>query len=90
MTFCFPPFFKAIGDPVRQQILNELKTHKELSVNEIVKKVDLTQATVSHHLAILKKAQVVQTRQEGTQVFYSICCEKAVKCCDQIHKFFKL
>ena len=87
-NFCFPTFFKAIGHPVRQQILEELRSAKELDVNDLVKKLGLAQATVSHHLAILKNAGAVQSRDEGTHSFYSIQCCKAAACCEALFKFF--
>jgi ArsR family transcriptional regulator len=87
--FCFPSFFKAIGHPVRQRILEELQRYGELNVNDLVKKLGLAQATVSHHLAILKKAGAVKMRTEGTHSLYSVCCKKAAKCCCMLDKFFR-
>jgi len=89
MNFSFPPFFKAVGNPVRQKILNELYNKKELNVNDLVKKLDLSQSTVSHHLGILKKAGIVKIREEGTQTFYSLCCDKIGGCCTNMKKFFE-
>jgi len=87
--FNFPPFFKAISHPVRQRILNILHQEKELSVNNLVKKLKLSQSTVSYHLAILKKAKVINSREEGTKIFYSLCCETVVRCCSSMQKFIK-
>jgi len=87
--FCFPSFFKAIGHPVRQRILEELQKSGELSVGELVKRLDLAQATVSHHLSLLKKSGAVKSRTVGTQSLYSICCEKSAECCCMLEKFFK-
>jgi len=86
--FCFPSFFKAIGNPVRQQILEELQKSDELNVTDLVKKLGLAQATVSHHLAILKKAGAVKIRTEGTNSFYSVCCKKAAEHCCMLERFF--
>lgn len=87
--FCFPSFFKAIGHPVRQKILEELRKSGELNVGDLVKKLGLAQATVSHHLALLKKSGAVKVRTEGANSFYSICCEKAADCCCSLEKFFR-
>lgn len=87
--FHFPPFFKAISHPVRQKIINLLKDKKELSVNALVKELGLSQSTVSHHLAILRKARAVSTREDGPQVFYSVCCQHLANCCLNLTKFFK-
>jgi ArsR family transcriptional regulator len=87
--FCFPSFFKAIGHPVRQRILEELQKSGELNVGELVKRLGLAQSTVSHHLSLLKKSGAVKVRAEGTQSFCSVCCEKSVECCCTLEKFFK-
>ena len=44
----------------------------EASVGQLVEKVDKPQAAVSQHLAKLRMAHLVQTRRQGTQVFYRI------------------
>lgn len=87
--FNFPPFFKAVGHPVRQKILNILQREKELSVKELVERLHLSQSTVSHHLGILRNAEVVKTREQGTQTFYRVCCKTVVKCCLKMQKFMK-
>jgi ArsR family transcriptional regulator, arsenate/arsenite/antimonite-responsive transcriptional repressor len=50
-------FAKAISDETRQKIMN-LCCCCSLSVNEIVEKLDVSQPTVSHHLAILREERV--------------------------------
>lgn len=87
--FCFPSFFKAIGHPVRQRILEELRKNEELNVGDLVKKLGLAQATVSHHLALLKDSGAVKVRADGTSSYYSICCNKATHCCCSLEKFFQ-
>lgn len=62
--------FKALSDPTRIRILNLLFT-KEYSVNEIAKKLDLGQSTVSHQLRFLKNLRLVKYRREGTTLYYS-------------------
>ena len=86
--FPFPKFFKAIGDPVRQKILLLLNENGEMPVKDLVLKLDLAQSTVSHHLGILKDAGIVKSREEGAQVYYSVCCEMIGGCCAKMKKFF--
>lgn len=74
-------YFKAFGDPTRLRILTLLAS-KEMAVNEIVKKVKLTQPTVSRHLGILRDAGVVVDRREGQQVFYSLNKQNVAGCCE--------
>ena len=79
-----PVFFaKAISDETRQKIMN-LCCCESLSVNEIVEKLDVSQPTVSHHLAILREADLVTVREEGKQTFYSLNQENIAVCCGQL------
>src|SRR6266540_282825 len=76
-------FAKAIADETRQKIMSECCCCW-LSVNEIVEKMDVSQPTVSHHLAILREAGLVDTRDEGKQTFYTLNQERMVVCCGQL------
>jgi DNA-binding transcriptional ArsR family regulator len=76
-------FAKAISDETRQKIMN-LCCCDSLSVNEIVEKLDVSQPTVSHHLAILREADLVIVREEGKQTFYSLNQENIAICCGQL------
>jgi ArsR family transcriptional regulator len=76
-------FAKAISDETRQKIMN-LCCCDSLSVNEIVEKLDVSQPTVSHHLAILREADLVTVRWEGKQTFYSLNQENVAVCCGQL------
>lgn len=87
--FHFPLFFKAIGNPVRQKIVGILYEKKELRVKELVDELKLSQSTVSHHLAILKNAEIVKAREEGTETYYSPCCSTISHCCSHMKNFFK-
>jgi len=76
-------FAKAIADETRQKIMN-LVCCTSLSVSEIVEKLDVSQPTVSHHLAILREAGLVDVREEGKQTFYSLNQNRIAICCGQI------
>ncbi len=76
-------FAKAIADDTRQKIMSECCCCW-LSVNEIVEKVGFSQPTISHHLAILRDANLVNIREEGKQTFYSLNQENIVVCCGQL------
>jgi ArsR family transcriptional regulator len=76
-------FAKAIADETRQKIMSECCCCW-LSVNEIVEKVGFTQPTISHHLAILRDAGLVNIREEGKQTFYTLNQEKIAFCCGQL------
>ena len=74
---------KANADETRQKIMSECCC-SELSVNEIVEKVGFSQPTISHHLAILREAGLVDVREEGKQTFYTLNQERIAVCCGQI------
>ena len=76
-------FAKAISDETRQKIMN-ICCCCSVSVNEIVEKLDVSQPTVSHHLAILRDADLVTIREEGKQTFYSLNQERVAFCCGQL------
>jgi ArsR family transcriptional regulator len=76
-------FAKAIADDTRQKIMSECCCCW-LSVNEIVEKVGFSQPTISHHLAILRDAGLVNSREEGKQTFYTLNQENIAVCCGQI------
>lgn len=63
--------FAALADPNRQKILKCLK-RSELPVSEIAKSLDITLATLSHHLDILRRADLVSSRRAGRQIFYEV------------------
>ena len=84
MTFPDPVLFaKALADQTRQKIMN-LVCCQWLSVNEVVEQLNVTQPTVSHHLAILREAGLVNVREEGKQTFYSLNQERVAFCCGQL------
>lgn len=85
MSMKFDPvlFAKAIADETRQKIM-QIVCCNWLSVGEIVEKLDVSQPTVSHHLAILREAGLVNVREEGKQTFYSLNQERIAVCCGQI------
>ncbi len=74
-------FAKALADETRQQIMS-LCCCEWISVGDIVDALQVTQPTVSHHLAVLKAAGLVRTRRQGKQTFYSLNQARlAASCC---------
>ena len=59
-------------------------SEKEKNVSEIVKEVGASQSLVSHQLRILRKANLVSTRKEGTCVYYSLADEHVIKLLDVV------
>ncbi len=81
-------FAKALADDTRQKIMR-LCCCKWLSVNEIVDALgDVSQPTVSHHLNILRMVDLVETRREGKQIFYTLNQKRiASGCCTLAENF---
>ena len=63
--------FKALNDPTRRAILEMLR-EKDLTAGEIAGCFEMSWPSISHHLDLLKKADLVVARKEGQFVFYSI------------------
>jgi len=62
---------KALSDPTRRRILELLKKGP-MPVGKLGKEFDMTGATLSHHLSILKKAGLVHDEKKGTFIYYEI------------------
>ena len=67
----FAETFKALSDPVRREILEMLKKGR-MSAGEIGSHFEMTGATISYHLNILKKAELVRENKQKNFVFYEI------------------
>ena len=64
-------FFQALSSPVRREIIKLLRW-KNLNAGEIASHFDIAQPSVSRHLDVLKKAEIVTTERKGTQIIYSL------------------
>jgi DNA-binding transcriptional ArsR family regulator len=76
-------FCKALGDDTRQQILVALQ-EGEKCVGDIVDLFDMSQPTISHHLSVLKRFNLVTSRKEGKLVYYGVNRDNVVECCGQL------
>jgi DNA-binding transcriptional ArsR family regulator len=70
-SMAFAETFKALSDPVRRRILELLKNER-LSAGEIGSHFDMTGATISYHLGILKKADLVLESREKNFIYYEL------------------
>ena len=62
---------KALGDPVRREILHLLKGGR-MSAGEIVEQFPVTGASISRHLSVLKEADLIRDTREGKFIFYEL------------------
>ena len=81
-------FAKAMADETRQEIMR-LLCCQWLCVGDVVEKLgNVSQPTVSPHLAVLREADLVHTRREGKQVFYSLNQDAVAVCCGNLMQTF--
>ena len=78
--------FKALADTNRRKILTLLKK-KDMSVNEILRYFHIGQATISSHLAILRKSNLVNVKKNERLRIYSINKEVLSKFVLEMNKF---
>jgi len=72
---------KTLSHAKRLEILNILR-NKEMNAGQIVAKMKVAKANVSQHLAVLRRAGILETRRDGTNVYYRISNPKVIKACD--------
>jgi DNA-binding transcriptional ArsR family regulator len=63
---------RAVNHPLRKDIIVLLEEQKKLTVTEIYVKLRVEQSVASQHLAILRKAGIVETTRSGKFIFYSV------------------
>lgn len=63
--------FKALNDPTRRQIL-ELLQERDMTAGEIVERFSISGPSISHHLDLLKQANLVTSEKDGQYVYYSL------------------
>ena len=67
----FAATFKALSNPIRREILDLLKKGS-LSAGDISSQFDLSGATISHHLTVLKKADLIVEKREKNFIYYEL------------------
>ena len=80
--------FQALAHPTRIAILEVLRDG-EISAGTIQERLGVEQANVSQHLSILRSRQIVTSRKEGNQVFYSLRHKVLTKVLDLMRQYFQ-
>jgi ArsR family transcriptional regulator, arsenate/arsenite/antimonite-responsive transcriptional repressor len=62
---------KALSDPTRREILR-LLSGGERTAGELASSFDMTKPSLSHHFAILKEADLIESRRDGQQIYYCL------------------
>jgi DNA-binding transcriptional ArsR family regulator len=63
--------FKALNDETRRQIIELLK-EKDMNAGEIAERFNISKPSISHHLDILKRADLITSEKKGQFVEYSL------------------
>ncbi|GAB2719370.1 autorepressor SdpR family transcription factor [Paenibacillus thermoaerophilus] len=63
--------FKALSDPTRRTILDLLRD-RDMTAGEIADHFQMTKPSISHHLNLLKQAELVRDERKGQHIFYSL------------------
>jgi len=63
--------FRALADPTRLAILDLLRKG-EMTAGALAEKFDMTKPSMSHHFAVLRKADLITSRREGQQIWYGL------------------
>lgn len=63
--------FRALADPTRRKILELLKAG-DMNAGEIADRFDIGKPSISHHLSVLKGADLVQAKRNGQNIVYSL------------------
>lgn len=76
--------FKALGDPVRLQLLSMIASRAggEVCVCDLTPAFDLSQPTISHHLKLLREAGLIEGQRRGTWVYYRLVPETTDRLAD--------
>lgn len=78
---------KALANPLRLKIIDQLDSDTEKCVCDLVNDLGCDQPAVSKHLAVLRNAGLVTSRQEGTRILYRIrtrCIKDFLACIDRV------
>lgn len=62
---------RALSDPIRREILNLLKNGR-MSAGDITAHFDVTGASISRHLSVLKEADLIRDERDGKFIFYEL------------------
>jgi DNA-binding transcriptional ArsR family regulator len=78
--------FRLLSDPTRLRLVNELHVSGELTVGELVERLQVSYATASKQLAMLRAHGTVSRRREGTLVHYRIADPSLEELCNGVCK----
>jgi ArsR family transcriptional regulator, virulence genes transcriptional regulator len=77
---------KTLSHPKRLEIIDVLRNTEAMSVSEIAKKLGVTKANASQHLAIMRLQGIVKNRREGVAILYSLGNRQILIAYDSLRK----
>jgi DNA-binding transcriptional ArsR family regulator len=80
--------FQALSDPTRRKILELLKK-KDMAAGDLGKNFNITLPSLSHHLNVLKQADLISGRRRGQEIIYSLNLSVFEEMAEKLIKFFK-
>lgn len=63
--------FKALADPTRRQIISLLK-ERDMTAGDIAEHFNISKPSISHHLNLLKQANIILDQRQGQFIYYSL------------------
>lgn len=72
------PYFQALGDPYRQQIVTLLIKHESMNVTTLSQHISLSRPAISHHLKYLKTIGLLAVDKKGTEMYYRLQIDEVV------------
>jgi ArsR family transcriptional regulator len=75
---------KALANPIRLEIIHLLRSNV-LTVSQMTNMLDISQSLASQHLKSLKEYQIVSSKREGKEIYYTISDQRILTACDAIH-----
>jgi ArsR family transcriptional regulator len=76
--------FRALSDPTRLRIVDQLRAGEQISVGELAAVLDTSQQNVSKHLAALRAEGFVARRKDGTSALYRLSDPGVLELCEQV------
>lgn len=83
----FSRFFFALGDTTRQQILLVFEPGEEICVNDIARLFKISRPAISHHLKVLRNAELLVCEKRGKEVYYRVNHTYCTEVMRTVHDF---
>ena len=84
----FSRIFAALGDNTRQKILLLFEPNEEICVGEIANLFNLSRPAISHHLKVLRTAELLESEKRGKEVYYRVNRDYFAKALGIVYNYF--